>query len=146
MAQQKIHQGMWVRQVLKIKRQKKVRITFIPLNPTQPSLSTLRDYDEGEKGTWTQFFEFEKENGPNIDWGITILRFNANQVSGVASFYPNSGKDPIDRHFQAADPADPGNGAGKPEFNACINGKRSTLGNRFYLPVAFAECMSQLLI
>ena len=143
MAQQKIHQGMWMRQVLK--RKKKVRITFMPLNPTQPGLSTIRDYDEGEKSTWTQFFG-EIEPPANIDEGITILRFNANQVSGIASFHPNSNLDPIDHPFQVADPTDPGNSAGKPEFNACINGKRSTQGNRFYLPTAVAECMSQLLI
>lgn len=140
-----LHEGIWIRKVLRGK--KKVSILFVPVNPTQPILTHVQKYKDEEKVIWEQFLNLQASDQVNIDAGITMLRFKKGKASGTASFFPNSeSKQELHRNFEPA-VGEGGPGVGLAEFNTCLDGKRASaiaLHQDFNFVRSFNECLPQL--
>ena len=141
MADIQLFKGTWTRQVLKGKR--KVRITYIPDDVTQQSLSEKISIEDDSKTAWKKLLGIG--NAVDIDLGIIVVRFNKDNKSGTATFLPNqSSQNVIVKTFQQSDPVGGFPGVGMAQFIDCIQGKRNMLGNDFNYPRAFSECLPQL--
>jgi hypothetical protein len=144
MAIAELHQGVLVRQILSGKR--KVRIAFVPDDTSQSPKSMVRINDDGEKRSWTKLLG--NPAGLDIDTGITILRFNTDNLSGYAFFMPGKSKlETICNAFQQTNAGGSGTAAGLTEFNACLDGKRNaaTAANaQFDFLGSVSECVNQL--
>lgn len=141
MADIKLFEGTWTRQVLKGKRT--VRVTYIPDDVTQQSLFEKIRIGDDSKVAWKKLLGIG--NAVDIDLGIIVVRFNTDNKSGTATFLPNqSSQDVIAKTFQQSDPVGGFPGVGMAQFIDCIQGKRNMLGNDFNYPLAFSECLPQL--
>jgi hypothetical protein len=137
-----LHDGTWTRQVLKYKR--KVRVTFVPDDSTRKPESVQISIDDDSKTAWKRLLG---DPADDIDLGLVIVRFNEDDKSGMAIFLPDRSKQPEIVHvFQQMDPLTNLPVAGTGEFFNCISGKRNVLGVNFNYPLAFAECLPQLLV
>lgn len=137
-----LHDGIWTRQVLKYKR--KVRVTFIPDDPARLPESAQVSIGDDSKTAWKRLLG---DPADDIDLGTVIVRFNQDNESGRAIFLPNRSKQSeINHAFQSKDPVTNIPIVGTGEFFVCINGKRNILGVNFNYPLAFAECLPQLLV
>lgn len=137
MAKDKLHTGVWVRQVLKGK--KMVRISYIPdsLGETQ---STLRKYKEEEKSTWVELLGDPDPEDVDIDEGITFLRFSKDNNTCYATWLPRSGDKRIFNIIERPDPEN-GDGMGGAEYRKCMNDN----ADKSWIE-ANAQCMGQWLL
>ena len=138
MAVPQLYQGVLIRQVLSRKR--KVRLEFIPDDTSKSPESAIRLYDDGEKRAWS--YLLGNPRGIDIDSGITVLRFNRDNESGVALFMPESSTSPtITKMFRQRGTPGEGPVATLDQFNDCMAGKRSAVApSQFNFWAAFSEC------
>lgn len=140
MAIAKLHQGVLIRQVLKGK--KKVRLAFVPDDTSKPTEEVIRINDDGEKRSWKHLL-----GGPqdlDIDTGILALRFNTDNMSGIAFFMPAKTKSAtITNVFHQTGTPGEGPTAGLHKFNDCVVEKRNT-ATAIHIPFdlwgAVSEC------
>lgn len=122
----KLHQGVLIRQVLSRKR--KVRLTFVPDDPSRAtdSDSVNRINDDGEKRSWSHLLGDPK--GVDIDTGITVLRFNTDNESGIAFFMPGKSTLPtIRKLFHQTGTPGGGPVASLAQFNQCLADRRNAV-------------------
>ena len=136
MAEDKLHTGVWVRQLLMGKR--KVRISYLP-DGLGPAQSTIRKFDEGEKSTWIELLGDPQD--VDVDKGITLLRFNEANNRCYATWLPASGQqEKIHNIYERPEP-EPGEGEGGAEYRKCMS---DNAGKSFI--EANAICLSQWLV
>lgn len=142
MSELELHEGAFLRQVLKGK--KWVRLTFIPDRANSRPQSTKKKIEDDSKSDWEKCLG--SQPGVDIDLGTLVIRFNSDGKSGTAFFLPNMSSPPDDNpplhRFEQVEGG--GIDAGGGEFLACINGKRTLLGANFSYPQAVVECWSRL--
>lgn len=137
MATSKLHTGVWVRQLLKGKRN--VRISFIPDNFATPSQHTIRKLDDGDKSTWIELLG--DPANIDIDAGITTLRFNKENSKCNATWMPNDrNQQEIFNVYEKPDNGN-GDGAGGADYLRCmaVNAAKPFIE-------ANATCLSQWLV